>query len=66
MDHFKSLGLEPSFYLDPEDVQAAFHKLSSSLHPDHFHEASDSEKLAAHQHYTDLNVAAQTLKDPAR
>jgi len=66
MDHFKSLGLEPSFYLDPDDVQAAFNKLSSSLHPDHFHEAAEMEKLAAHQLYTALNVAAQTLKDPVR
>ena len=66
MDHFKSLGIAPSCYLDPEDVQAAFHKLSSSLHPDHFHEAAESEKLAAHQLYTALNVATQTLKDPVR
>jgi DnaJ-domain-containing protein 1 len=51
-------------WLDPEALNARFLALSSEVHPDRYHTASEPEKQRASQHYTALNTARQCLADP--
>lgn len=66
MDHFTLLGLAPCPYVDHKKVQEVFHRLSMKFHPDHFHQHSEEEKSQAHERYTQLNLAAQTLSNPVK
>ncbi len=66
MDYFELLGLNKLPYLDPRQVRDAFHRLSTKYHPDHFHQDSDDARREAHEKYTLLNTANQTLTDPVR
>lgn len=44
-----------------QDVISAYRKLASQFHPDHLHEATDEEKLAAAEHFIDVTTAYQLL-----
>ncbi len=51
-------------WLDPLALKDKFLALSARVHPDRIHGATDGEKRAAHQRYTELNAAYQCLRDP--
>jgi curved DNA-binding protein CbpA len=51
-------------WLDPDRLKEKFLVLSAQTHPDRFHQAPESEGLAATQRYADLNAAYQRLRDP--
>ena len=51
-------------WLDAEALKAKFLVLSTEAHPDRVHHASEAEKQAAHQRYTELMAAYQCLREP--
>lgn len=51
-------------WLDPEPLKSKFHALSSEVHPDRFHQATDCERETATKTYASLNAAYTTLKEP--
>jgi DnaJ-domain-containing protein 1 len=51
-------------WLDAEALKQKFLALSTSFHPDRVHGASQEEKAAAQEKYTDLNAAYNRLRDP--
>ncbi|MBL9170706.1 MAG: hypothetical protein JNN07_23440 [Verrucomicrobiales bacterium] len=51
-------------WIDPEHLKSKFHALSSEVHPDRFHQATDCEKELATKTYASLNAAYTTLKEP--
>jgi curved DNA-binding protein CbpA len=51
-------------WLDPNSLKQKFIGLSAQLHPDRVHQASEAEKVAAQQRYTELNAAYHRLRDP--
>jgi curved DNA-binding protein CbpA len=64
MDLFAVLNQPRRPWLDPEAVQGSFISLSSAVHPDRVHNASEAEKSTAHAQFTALNHAWQVLRDP--
>jgi DnaJ-domain-containing protein 1 len=64
MDHFALLAEPRRPWLDAEALKSKFHTLSAEVHPDRVHAAALAEKLAAQQHYTELNAAYQCLREP--
>jgi DnaJ-domain-containing protein 1 len=64
MDYFALLDQPRRPWLEPEVLRERFVALSSQVHPDRVHNASDEEKRAAHERYTDLNAAYQCLREP--
>jgi curved DNA-binding protein CbpA len=64
MDYFALLAEPRRPWLDAEALKVKFHTLSAAVHPDRVHQAAAAEKLAAQQHYTDLNAAYQCLREP--
>jgi curved DNA-binding protein CbpA len=50
--------------LDVEALKGKFHSLSSIVHPDRVHCASDGEKQAATERYAELNAAYACLREP--
>ncbi len=63
-DCFALLGETRRPWLEPESLKAKFLALSAAHHPDRVHAASEAEKRAAQQHYTELNAAYQCLREP--
>jgi len=63
-DYFALLNEPRRPWLDADSLKAKFHTLSAEVHPDRVHQASDGEKLAANQRYTELNAAYQCLREP--
>lgn len=57
-DPFSTLGLPPSFEIEPAALQRAYLARSAAVHPDHADDPGASELSAA------LNRARQTLEDP--
>ena len=51
-------------WLDAEALKAKFLPLSSEVHPDRFHSASEAEKQQATARYSELNAAYNTLREP--
>lgn len=62
-DYFALLGQPRSPWLDADELKARFLALSSAVHPDRTHGASEAEKSTAHQRYVELNSAYQVLRD---
>ena len=63
-DCFDLLGEARRPWLDTDALKARFLQLSSTSHPDRFHEASLEVRAAAGEHFATLNHAFQTLVDP--
>ena len=51
-------------WLDSDLLKKKFFELSARFHPDRVHNASESEKAAAHQRYTEINGAYNCLRNP--
>ena len=63
-DNFLLLTEPRRPWLDAESLKTKFFALSSEVHPDRVHNASESDKLAANQRYSELNAAYQCLREP--
>jgi curved DNA-binding protein CbpA len=65
MPDFFALLSEPRRpWLDVESLKSKFLALSAEVHPDRFHNSSETEKAAANQRYTALNAAYNCLREP--
>jgi curved DNA-binding protein CbpA len=64
LDHFALLNEPRRPWLEPETLKEKFLALSAEVHPDRVHQASESDKLAATQRYTELNAAYNCLREP--
>jgi molecular chaperone HscB len=63
-DYFAFFGLPQKLTLDPDALEAQFHKLSWKLHPDNFVRASEYERELSLERSSQLNDAYRTLRDP--
>jgi DnaJ-domain-containing protein 1 len=63
-DNFFLLNEPRRPWLDADSLKTKFFALSSEVHPDRVHNASEGDKLAANQRYTELNAAYQCLHEP--
>lgn len=63
-DHFVLLNEPRRPWLEAEALKEKFLALSTEVHPDRVHQASEAEKLAANRRYTDLNAAYNCLREP--
>src|SRR5688572_6125466 len=63
-DHFALLNEPRRPWLEPETLKGKFLALSAEAHPDRVHQASESDKLASNQRYTELNAAYNCLREP--
>ena len=63
-DSFALLGEPRRPWLDADALKARFMPLSTAVHPDRVHGASEAEKLAANERYAELNAAFNTLREP--
>jgi molecular chaperone HscB len=66
LDHFRRLGLERGFGLDPAEVERRYFALQRRLHPDRFATRSPRERALSQAQATSLNAAYETLMDPLR
>ncbi|MBV17614.1 MAG: Fe-S protein assembly co-chaperone HscB [Thalassospira sp.] len=64
LDHFKRFGLERSFVVDIDAVEATYLKQQQKLHPDRFASKSPREQALSSQQAASLNEAFETLKNP--
>lgn len=51
-------------WLDVAALKAKFLARSAEVHPDRVHSAPEAERAAAQEHYTALNAAFNTLREP--
>ena len=63
-DYFTFFGLRRRLRLDVKDLEQRFRALSRLFHPDYFHNASPTERLASLERSSYLNDAFRTLRDP--
>jgi molecular chaperone HscB len=63
-DYFTFLGLRRRLRLDLKDLDQRFRALSRLFHPDYFHNATPTERLASLERSSYLNDAFRTLRDP--
>ena len=64
MSDYFSLLDEPRLpWLEPDELKEKFVRISSSVHPDRFHSAAETERQAATQSYTELNAAYACLRE---
>ena len=63
-DNFLLLTEPRRPWLDAESLKTKFFALSSEVHPDRVHNASESDKLEATRRYSELNAAYQSLREP--
>jgi len=63
-DYFALFGLPPRYRLDPPQLDAAYRKLQSEVHPDRFASAGDDERRLALQSSSRVNEAYRALKSP--
>jgi DnaJ-domain-containing protein 1 len=59
--YLRVLGLTSNS--DFEDVKKAYRSLARTLHPDRFHRKSEGEQQAAHERFTEINLAYDKLKE---
>ena len=64
IDAFALLNEPRRPWLDAEALKQKFLALSSEVHPDRTHNASDLEKQATNTRYAELNAAYNTLREP--
>ncbi len=66
-DYFTFFGLPRLLAIDPRDLERRFRQLSRQFHPDFFHNATSSERLASLERSSYLNDAYRVLRSlPAR
>jgi molecular chaperone HscB len=65
-DHFSLLGLPVRFSIDAQDLEDAYRRAQSHVHPDRFATASATERRIAMQWAARVNEAFHTLKSPLR
>jgi len=65
-DPFATLGFEPTFELDPFELEARHRELSRALHPDRYAGRPASERQQALGRAIEVNDAARALKNPIR
>jgi DnaJ-domain-containing protein 1 len=63
-DNFALLNEPRRPWLDADLLKQKFLAQASDLHPDRVHNASETEKIAATQRYTQLNAAFNCLAEP--
>ena len=63
-DSFALLNEPRRPWLDAGALKQKFLPLSSAVHPDRFHSASEAEKQQATARYAELNAAYNTLREP--
>jgi molecular chaperone HscB len=63
-DYFTFFGLRRRLRLDVNDMEQRFRALSRLFHPDYFHNATSTERLASLERASYLNDAFRTLRDP--
>jgi molecular chaperone HscB len=63
-DYFTFFGLHRRLRVDVRDLEQRFRALSRQFHPDYFHNASTTERLASLERSSYLNDAFRTLRDP--
>ena len=63
-DYFTFFGLRRRLRLDLKDLDQRFRALSRLFHPDYFHNATPTERLASLERSSYLNDAFRTLRDP--
>jgi len=63
-DYFTFFGLRRRLRLDVKDLEQRFRALSRLFHPDYFHNAAPTERLASLERSSYLNDAFRTLRDP--
>jgi DnaJ-domain-containing protein 1 len=63
-DYFALLDQPRRPWLEPEELKQKFLALSAAHHPDRVHAATEPEKRAAQQTYTEFNAAYQCLREP--
>jgi curved DNA-binding protein CbpA len=64
MDNFALLNESRRPWLDADLLKQKFLTLSSSVHPDKIHSASDEEKSASAKKFAELNAAFNCLAEP--
>ena len=64
MDAFALLNEPRRPWVDVDALKARFLETSSATHPDRFHSASEPERLAATDRYSELNTAYGILREP--
>lgn len=65
-DPFDTLGLEPTFALDPELIDRRVRELGRALHPDRHATATAGQRRQALGRSIDVNEAGRVLRDPIR
>lgn len=63
-DAFALLSEPRRPWLDADALKSRFLPLSTAVHPDRVHSASEAEKAAANTRYAELNAAYNTLREP--
>jgi len=63
-DYFTFFALRRRLRLDMKDLDQRFRALSRLFHPDYFHNATPTERLASLERSSYLNDAFRTLRDP--
>ena len=64
IDQFALLKEPRHPWLDADELKQKFLPLSTAVHPDRVHNASEDEKTAANKRYAELNAAYNTLREP--
>jgi len=63
-DYFALLNEPRRPWLDAEALKQKFLTLSATVHPDRVHNLGEAERASAQEHYTELNAAHQSLREP--
>jgi molecular chaperone HscB len=63
-DYFALFGLPARYRFDPAELDAAYRKLQTEVHPDRFASAGDDERRLALQSSSRVNEAYRALKSP--
>ena len=63
-NYFELFDLETSFFINDDQLKAAYRREISRFHPDNYATKSESEKLQALQNTSLLNTAFTSLKTP--
>ena len=63
-DYFALFGLPACYRFDPAELDAAYRKLQTEVHPDRFASAGDDERRLAPQSSTRVDEAYRALRSP--